>query len=135
MPVCLEPHASLESGVGEHAGKAIPAFPGIYVEVAKVSMEGPYCGTNGRKVYFPLTRRLLRKQQRQEKGGLPGAWESVQLWEQERWLNTHENERKSCKGQGVEEHLQDEAEAWDRRGAQESMGVILAVTHNIGYGT
>lgn len=83
MPVCLEPHASLESGVGEHAGKAIPAFPGIYVEVAKVSMEGPYCGTNGRKVYFPLTRRLLRKQQRQEKGGLPGAWESVQLWEQE----------------------------------------------------
>lgn len=41
MSVCMHsPHASLESAVGDHAGKAVAAFPGVYVEVAKVSMEG-----------------------------------------------------------------------------------------------
>lgn len=53
MNVCIDPRASLESGVGEHAGKAITAFPGVYVEVAKVSMEGLCCGTNGGEMYFP----------------------------------------------------------------------------------
>jgi hypothetical protein len=32
----------------------------------------------------------------------------------------------------VEGHLQDEKETWDKGGTQESMGVTLAVTHNIG---
>ena len=29
-------------------------------------------------------------------------------------------------------HLQDKTETWDKGGAQESMGVTLAVTHSIG---
>ena len=31
-----------------------------------------------------------------------------------------------------EGHLQDETETWEKGGAQESMGVTLAVTHSIG---
>ena len=31
---------------------------------------------------------------------------------------------------GMWRHLQDETETWDEGGTQESMGVILAVTHN-----
>jgi hypothetical protein len=30
------------------------------------------------------------------------------------------------------EHLQDERKSWDKGGTQESMGLTLAVTHNIG---
>ena len=47
---------------------------------------------------------------------------------QERWSDGHENEWKSTTGGG----LKDVPETWERGGAQESMGVNLAVTHNIG---
>lgn len=82
MPVCIAPRASLESGFGDHAGKAITTFSGVCMQVAEVSMEGLYCGTNGGKMYFPLTQKWLRKQRYKEKGGLTETWESVQLQEQ-----------------------------------------------------
>ena len=36
-----------------------------------------------------------------------------------------------CQGWGSGEHLQEEIEAWHTRGAQESMGVTLAVKSSI----
>jgi hypothetical protein len=35
-------------------------------------------------------------------------------------------------GRGGRGHLQDETETWDKGGTQESMGVTLTVTHNVG---
>jgi hypothetical protein len=35
-------------------------------------------------------------------------------------------------GWGGRGHLQDETKTWGKEGAQESMGMILAVTHSIG---
>lgn len=52
--------------------------------------------------------------------------------------DTHKNEWKSATDEDEEVgvHLQYETETWDRRGAQESMGETLAVTHSMwGYGT
>ena len=45
-----------------------------------------------------------------------------------------ENEWKSAtgKGWGEGEHLEDKTETWTRGGAQESMGMTLAVTHSTG---
>ena len=103
MNVCIDPRASLESGVGEHAGKAITAFPGDYVEGAKVAMEGLYCGTNEGKMYFPPTQKCLRRQQYKEKGAVTGVWEPVQLRKQgSRWLAgmRQESGRRSPRGGG-----------------------------------
>ena len=51
-----------------------------------------------------------------------------------KWLDGHENEWQSAIDGGEEEgrHLLDETETWDKGGTQESMGVILAMTHSIG---
>jgi hypothetical protein len=37
-------------------------------------------------------------------------------------------------GWGSRGHLQDITETWDKRGAQESMGMGLGVAHSWGYG-
>lgn len=51
---------------------------------------------------------------------------------QKRWLGGHENEWKSARGGEGGGHLQEETETWDKGGAQESVGLILAMTHCTG---
>ena len=47
------------------------------------------------------------------------------------WGESQENEQKSTASKG-RDHLEDIKETWDGGGSQESMGVSLAKTHNIG---
>ena len=66
--------------------------------------------------------------------GIGDSETSVEEW-QKRWLDGHENEWKYSSDQGEmvqAGHLQDKTEAWNKGGTQESMGVTLAVTYNIG---
>jgi len=73
---------------------------------------------------------------REREGMERGMWGFSIRWgeRQERCPDGHANEWKSAtdgSGEVCVGHLQDKTETWDKVGAQESMGVILAVTHNI----